>query len=32
MKPWDIIHREELVDATPYLKLFRETVRLEMVS
>ncbi len=29
MKPWDIIRREELIDASPYLKLYRETVRLE---
>lgn len=29
MKPWEILRREELVDASPFLKLFRETIRLE---
>ena len=29
MKPWDIIERKELVDASPFLKLYCETVRLE---
>jgi ADP-ribose pyrophosphatase len=29
MKPWEIIRREELVDASPYLRVYRETVRLE---
>ncbi|MFA4849419.1 MAG: NUDIX hydrolase [Methanoregula sp.] len=29
MKPWDIIERKELVNASPFLKLYRETVRLE---
>jgi ADP-ribose pyrophosphatase len=29
MKPWDILERKELLDASPYLKLYRETVQLE---
>lgn len=29
MKPWVVTEREELVDASPYLRLYRETVRLE---
>lgn len=29
MKPWDVIERKELVDASPFLKLYCETVRLE---
>jgi ADP-ribose pyrophosphatase len=29
MKPWDIISREEVFDASPFLTLHRETVRLE---
>jgi ADP-ribose pyrophosphatase len=29
MKPWDIVERKELVDASPFLKLYRETVVLE---
>lgn len=29
MKPWDVISRREVFDASPYLSLCRETVRLE---
>jgi ADP-ribose pyrophosphatase len=29
MKPWEILKREELLDASPYLKLYREKVRIE---
>jgi ADP-ribose pyrophosphatase len=29
MKPWNILERKELLDASPYLKLYREKVRLE---
>ena len=29
MKPWDIVSREEVFDAPPFLTLHRETVRLE---
>jgi ADP-ribose pyrophosphatase len=29
MKPWDIIDRKKIFDASPYLSLYRETIRLE---
>ena len=29
MKPWDILERKELLDASPYLKLYRETIQIE---
>lgn len=29
MKPWDIISRREVFDASPFLTLYRETIRLE---
>jgi ADP-ribose pyrophosphatase len=29
MKPWDILERKELLDASPYLKLYRETIQTE---
>jgi ADP-ribose pyrophosphatase len=29
MKPWNILERKELLDASPYLKLYRETIQTE---
>lgn len=29
MKPWEILERKEVLDASPYLKLFRETIQTE---
>jgi ADP-ribose pyrophosphatase len=29
MKPWEVLERKELMDASPYLKLYRETIQIE---